>query len=72
MSTLIEARTGTSSEEVRALRDRFVPKGLHVGTPVSKNPAGTCGALSAYTDEGPPDRITALGARARISSAVMV
>ena len=34
MSTLIETRTGTSSEEVRALRDRFVPKGLHVGTPV--------------------------------------
>jgi 4-aminobutyrate aminotransferase / (S)-3-amino-2-methylpropionate transaminase / 5-aminovalerate transaminase len=26
--------TGISSEEVRALRERFVPKGLHVGTPV--------------------------------------
>ena len=34
MSTLIEGTTGTSSAEVRALRDRYVPKGLHVGTPV--------------------------------------
>ena len=43
-----------------------------VGTPVSKKPAATCGAPSAYTDEGPPDRMTAFGARARISSAVIV
>ncbi len=34
MSTLAERTTGMSSAEVRALRDRFVPKGLHVGTPV--------------------------------------
>src|SRR5207247_149175 len=34
VSTLIERATGTSSAEVRALRDRYVPKGLHVGTPV--------------------------------------
>ena len=39
---------------------------------MSKKPAGTCGAPSAYTLDGPPDRITAFGARARICSAVMV
>ena len=33
MTTLIKT-TGISSEEARALRERFVPKGLHVGTPV--------------------------------------
>jgi hypothetical protein len=44
----------------------------NVGTPVSKKPAVTCGAPSAYTDDGPPDRMTALGARARICSAVVV
>ena len=44
----------------------------NVGTPVWKNPGATCGAPSAYTDDGPPDRMTALGARARISSAVIV
>ena len=42
-----------------------------VGTPVSKKPA-TWGAPSAYTLDGPPDRMTAFGTRARISSAVIV
>ena len=32
--TLTKARAGISSDEARALRDRFVPKGLAVGTPV--------------------------------------
>jgi len=32
--TLMGTRTGLSSAEVRELRDRYVPKGLHVGTPV--------------------------------------
>src|SRR3954451_5785938 len=43
-----------------------------VGTPVAKKPAGTCGAPGAYTDDGPPDRMTAFGRRAAISSAVIV
>src|SRR5581483_10157542 len=34
MSTLIDGRTAISSAEARDLRDRFVPKGLSVGTPV--------------------------------------
>src|SRR6266576_2909951 len=34
MSTAIKPRTGVSSEEIRALRERYVPKGLHAGTPV--------------------------------------
>ena len=34
MSTIAKARTGLSSAEVRSLRERYVPKGLHVGTPV--------------------------------------
>jgi len=34
MSTLTETRAGLSTAEVRALRERYVPKGLHVGTPV--------------------------------------
>ncbi|HEV8229265.1 MAG TPA: aspartate aminotransferase family protein [Candidatus Limnocylindria bacterium] len=34
MSTLTDARTGLSSAEARALRERYVPKGLHAGTPV--------------------------------------
>lgn len=33
MNTMVKT-TGMSSVEARALRDRFVPKGLHVGTPV--------------------------------------
>ena len=32
--TLTRTREQVSSEEVRALRERYVPKGLHVGTPV--------------------------------------
>jgi 4-aminobutyrate aminotransferase/(S)-3-amino-2-methylpropionate transaminase len=31
---VLAKETGISSEEVRALRERYVPKGLHVGTPV--------------------------------------
>ena len=34
MTTMIEGRTATSSAEVRALRDKYVPKGLHAATPV--------------------------------------
>jgi 4-aminobutyrate aminotransferase/(S)-3-amino-2-methylpropionate transaminase len=34
VSTIVETRTGLSSAEVRRLREEFVPKGLHVGTPV--------------------------------------
>ena len=34
MSTLVESRLGLTSAEVRELRERFVPNGLHVGTPV--------------------------------------
>src|SRR5205823_2625187 len=34
VSTLIETRSGSGTAEVRELRERFVPKGLHVGTPV--------------------------------------
>ena len=40
--------------------------------PVSNSPAATCGAPAAYTLAGPPDRMTAFGARARICSAVIV
>src|SRR5213075_940909 len=43
-----------------------------VGTPVSNSPVATCGASSVYTDEGPPERITALGLSAAISAAVAV
>ncbi len=32
--TLTRTRTGISSDEARALRDQYVPKGLSVGTPV--------------------------------------
>src|SRR5919204_2751504 len=41
-----------------------------VGTPSSKIPGSTRGAPSAYTDAGPPLRITACGLRARTWSAV--
>ncbi|HKW78232.1 MAG TPA: aminotransferase class III-fold pyridoxal phosphate-dependent enzyme, partial [Candidatus Limnocylindria bacterium] len=34
MTTLAATRTGLSSAEVRALRERYVPKGLHAGTNV--------------------------------------
>src|SRR5947199_8719221 len=43
-----------------------------VGTPSSKIPGSTRGAPSAYTDAGPPDRITANGFRRRTSSAEIV
>src|SRR5581483_3938587 len=41
-----------------------------VGTPSSKRDGSTRGAPSAYTDAGPPERITATGFRRRSSSAV--
>src|SRR5215207_3530241 len=41
-----------------------------VGMPSSKMPGSTLGACSAYTDAGPPERITAYGFRARISCGV--
>src|SRR5919106_561976 len=34
------------------------------GTPRSKSPGSTCGASSAYTDAGPPERTSASGRRA--------
>jgi 4-aminobutyrate aminotransferase/(S)-3-amino-2-methylpropionate transaminase len=34
MSTLAGMHTGLSSDEARRLREQYVPKGLHVGTPV--------------------------------------
>ena len=34
MATMILGRTALGSDEVRDLRERFVPHGLHVGTPV--------------------------------------
>src|SRR5689334_9304069 len=36
------------------------------GTPAPNKPAGAGGAPSAYTEAGPPDKITAFGLRARI------
>src|SRR5438105_1646749 len=41
-----------------------------VGTPSSKIAGSTCGAPSAYTDAGPPERISATGSRRLISSAL--
>ncbi len=38
--------------------------------PSSKMPGSTRGACSAYTDAGPPERITAYGFRARICCGV--
>ena len=34
MTTVTETRMGLSSADVRRLREQYVPKGLHVGTPV--------------------------------------
>src|SRR5579859_2970904 len=42
------------------------------GIPAASRPPGAGGASSAYTDAGPPDRMTALGLRARISCVVML
>ena len=44
----------------------------NVGTPAPNSAGSTDGAPSAYTDEGPPDRITAAGRRARSSSTGIV
>src|SRR5918996_1764972 len=41
------------------------------GTPRSKSPGSTCGASSAYTEAGPPERISASGLRARASAGEM-
>ena len=43
-----------------------------VGTPASKSDGSTLGAPSAYTDDGPPERISATGRRASISSTGIV
>src|SRR2546421_7774111 len=42
------------------------------GTPAASRPAGAGGAPSAYTEAGPPDKMTAAGLRARICSAGIV
>src|SRR5215470_15392919 len=42
------------------------------GTPASNRPAGAGGAPSAYTDEGPPDKMIALGRLASISATGIV
>src|SRR5215207_6547036 len=44
----------------------------NVGTPVVSNSASTWGAPSAYTLDGPPDRMIALGRRAIISATGIV
>src|ERR687885_445301 len=41
------------------------------GTPASNSAGSTCGASSAYTDAGPPERITAAGAELRVLGAVV-
>src|SRR5438067_5240221 len=43
-----------------------------VGTPRVRTSRATRGALSAYTDAGPPERINACGLRARTCCAVIV
>src|ERR1700733_4738988 len=42
------------------------------GTSVPNSPGGTGGASGAYTDEGPPDKMIALGRLASISAAGIV
>jgi hypothetical protein len=42
------------------------------GTPASNRPGGAGGAPSAYTDEGPPDKMIAFGRLASISSTGIV
>src|SRR3954468_6554336 len=42
------------------------------GTPSSKSPRSTCGALSEQTEAGPPDRTSASGRRAAAASGVIV
>src|SRR5260370_41946201 len=42
------------------------------GIPAPSSPSGAGGAPSAYTDAGPPDRMIALGPRARICAAGML
>ncbi len=43
-----------------------------VGTPPWNSSASTRGAPSAYTDEGPPERMIAAGRRASISDTGIV
>ena len=40
----------------------------NAGTPASNRAGSTWGAPGAYTDCGPPDRMTAFGRRATISA----
>lgn len=42
------------------------------GTPASKMARSSCGAPSSYTDDGPPERMIALGSLASISATGMV
>ncbi len=42
------------------------------GTPAAKIDGSTAGAPAAYTDDGPPERISAAGLRASISATGMV
>ena len=42
------------------------------GTPARNRPGGAGGAPSAYTEDGPPDKMMAFGCRASISWAGMV
>ena len=44
----------------------------NTGMSVSNSAGSTCGAFSAYTLDGPPDRITAAGDFATISAALIV
>jgi hypothetical protein len=39
----------------------------NTGTPAANKPSGAAGALGAYTDDGPPDKMIAFGRRASIS-----
>ena len=38
-----------------------------IGTPASNSPSGALGAPSAYTEDGPPDKMIAFGCLASIS-----
>ncbi len=44
----------------------------NTGTPASNSAGSTWGAPSAYTLDGPPDRITAAGLRSIIAATGMV
>ena len=44
----------------------------NTGTSASSRDASSCGAPGSYTELGPPERITAFGARARTSATGIV